>query len=164
MIDYVILFDDDKFRDKILEVTLDILDRHSFWFSHSNLLKSIKALGRDVSLDDFSYDLLADLAKAMKESSDLTGSRGCQDWSGKQHLLASTLFSSKERMVMARISEQHNSNMQDYDPSYDGLDDEMVMSSALMSMYIVLRAYKNAIKKREETGSFEKNSSTLTGF
>ena len=64
----------------------------------------------------------------------VAGDRTCQDWSGEELLNPIKLFTPKELDDLSFNYELHNSNGDDYDKNYNGLDDEMVASFCMAAM------------------------------
>lgn len=59
------------------------------------------------------------------------GDRICQDWSGSKEDSPQSLFTPEELDDLEFNYQQSNSNGKDYNPDYNGMNDEMVASFSI---------------------------------
>ncbi len=73
-------------------------------------------------------------ANILRMHGDIAGKRICQDWSGSKEDAPNAAFTKEELDTISYNYELYNSSGKDYDPAYNGLDDEMTASFSMAQM------------------------------
>lgn len=71
------------------------------------------------------------VSELLRMHAEVAGDRVCQDWSGGDDMHPSRFFSGEELNLINYEFEKWNSNLDEYDPNLNFLDDEMVLSFAM---------------------------------
>ena len=81
--------------------------------------------------DGLKSKILMMAAEIISMHGSVAGNRCCQDWSGEKELMPSSTFTKGQQIRIMHDYELDNSNLEDFDPEYLPVDDEMVISFAL---------------------------------